>query len=73
MSRKLDVTETFANTIGGFVLAYLVAWLVFPLVGVPTTATSAGTVTAIMFVVSTIRLYVFRRFFRWIENVDYSD
>lgn len=69
MSHKLDLTETLANTVGGFVIAYLVSWLVFPLVGVETTAATAGYITLIMFFVSTIRLYLFRRMFRWIEGM----
>lgn len=68
MSRKLDTVETFTNTIGGFILAYLASWLLFPLVGVETTAKSAGAITFLMFLISTARLYTFRRAFRWIEG-----
>lgn len=68
MSRKLDTIETFANTGGGFFIAYAVALWVFPLLGIETNPATAGAATAVMFVVSTIRSFATRRVFRWIES-----
>lgn len=71
MSRKLDTIETFANTGGGFFIAYGVALWVFPWIGIETNVASAGAATAVMFCVSTIRSFATRRVFRWIENKKY--
>jgi hypothetical protein len=68
MSYRRDIAETLTNTVGGFFLAYLVALFVFPLIGVPTTAATAGTATLVMFVVSNIRAFAVRRVFRATER-----
>ena len=68
MSRKLDTIETFTNTGGGFFIAYGVVLFVFPLVGIETNPATAGAATGIMFLVSTVRSFVTRRVFRWIEG-----
>jgi len=64
MTAKRDLTEALANTVGGFFIAWLVTWKVFPLVGIQTNAATATYGTLVMLCVSTTRLYVFRRLFR---------
>ena len=68
MSHRLDTLEASLNTTAGYVIAYLVSLIVFPLVGVETDVVSAGVITAIMAAVSFLRNYTFRRFFRWVER-----
>jgi hypothetical protein len=68
MSRRRDIAETLTNTVGGFGLAYLVSLFVFPIIGVPTNPATAFGATFTMFIVSTLRGFAVRRFYRWHEH-----
>ena len=69
MSRRLDTFETLTNTFTGIAVSFLVNLYVLPLVGVETTFTTAWGITAIFFVVSTLRTYALRRLVRWLDGI----
>jgi hypothetical protein len=62
-TKKQSFIEAISNTAVGFIVSYISTFLIFPLVGV---ATSAGTNLVIVFyftVVSILRSYIIRRCF----------
>lgn len=67
MTVKLDVIESLTNTVGGAFIACAVYYFASPFLGIQSTFSDAIEITAVMWVVSTVRLFTFRRFFRWIE------
>lgn len=68
MSQRMDLMETAANTTAGIVISFGMTLLVFPLIGIETTASTAGVATCAYFVASTARSYGLRRLFRWMES-----
>lgn len=68
MTRRVDMIETLTHQAVGIGLGFLVNLLVLPLIGVDTTFTTAWGITAIFFIVSTLRMYLLRRVFRWIGD-----
>lgn len=67
-SLHLDVSEATANTVIGIAISIATALWVFPLMGIPTTLPSALGITAFYFVTSTVRSFLLRRLFRWLES-----
>lgn len=67
-SLHLDVSEATANTVVGIAVSIATTLWVFPLMGIPTTLHAALGITAFYFVTSTVRSFLLRRLFRWLES-----
>jgi len=62
-SRLMSMVETGANVIGGGIINWAVTLIVLPLFGYAVTPMESLEITLVFFVISTIRLYAFRRCF----------
>lgn len=68
-SRTSSIIESVLNQVSGFVLSLVVwAYIVAPLYGFPVDWGTNFQITFIFMVVSTIRSYVWRRFFNRMEH-----
>lgn len=68
MTRRLDAAETITNTVSGVIVGFLINLLLLPVLGVETTVASAGGITVIYIITSSLRAYVLRRLFRAISE-----
>lgn len=64
----LDSSEATANTVIGILVSLATTLWVFPLLGLPTTLHTAVGITAMYFVTSTVRSFLLRRLFRWVDR-----
>jgi hypothetical protein len=62
-SKKHSHYEIATNMIAGLVIGWLIVFLIFPLMGVETTAAHATASSGIFFIASYIRSYLIRRIF----------
>lgn len=67
-TKKLSFYEAISNTGVGFIISLSATFVIFPLVGVPTTPGQNVLVTVCYTVISIIRNYVVRRWFNEIEE-----
>jgi hypothetical protein len=64
-SKWMSFWEATSGTVAGFALAVATNWFVLPLFGFEATLDQAFGITAIFAVISTGRIYVWRRAFNW--------
>lgn len=62
-SNKKSIIESFTNTSTGLVIAFLVQYLMYPILGIEVTTQQNLLLTLVFFVVSVIRGYIVRRLF----------
>jgi len=67
-SRKMSMVETAANVLGGGIISWSVTLWILPLWGYQYSARESFEITMVFFVISTIRLYAFRRFFERLKK-----
>jgi uncharacterized membrane protein len=70
-SKKHSHYEIATNMIAGLIIGWLIVFLVFPLIGVETTAAHATASSVIFFIASYLRSYVIRRLFNYLHVKGY--
>src|SRR5438105_5064127 len=64
-SRRHSLLESSLNTASGFLLSFLATFVVYPLVGIRTSAVQNLWTVIAFTVISVLRSYVWRRVFNW--------
>lgn len=67
-TKKQSFIEALTNTAIGFLVSYASTFIVFPLVGVSTTASTNLMVTIYFTIISVLRSYTLRRIFNKTRN-----
>ena len=67
-SKRSSMVEAVANTVSGFVISVLLNWVLMPLYGLEIRFDQALSYTAIFMMVTTLRSYLWRRYFNHKET-----
>lgn len=66
-SKKHSHLEIIINQIFGILIGFSLVYFIFPLIGIPTTASQSAMSSGIFFIASYMRAYFIRRLFNYLH------